>query len=119
MRIEAEDVDGYLAALPPDRRAALSRIRALIKETLPEVQESMRYGMPTFEMREVICSLASQKNYISLYLDTARVAAHGPALAHLKPGKSCVRFKRLDQLPLDTVRQILTETAAAQAAADS
>lgn len=117
MDSDAATVDQYIDRLDDQRRAALTVIRSLILETLPEARETMRHRMPTFEIGDVICSLASQKQYISLYMDSSLVAKYHQELAHLKPGKSCIRFRRLEQLPLETVRAILLETAAAQDAA--
>jgi len=110
----AIDVDTYLAGLNENRREALTVLREMILETVPGVQESMRYRMPTYDLGEMgICAMASQKKYISLYLDPPHVEAHRAEFAGLNVGKSCVRFRRLEQLPLDTVRTILKETIAA------
>jgi hypothetical protein len=49
---------------------------------------------------------------MSLYMDVDLVAKHKKALRHLDVGKSCVRFKRIEDLPLEAVRQILAETVA-------
>ena len=107
---KTREVDAYLSALEPDRRAALEQLRALVFETVPDVAETMRYRMPTYELDDVVCSFASQKHYMSLYLDVDLVAKHKEELAHLDVGKSCIRFKQLDDLPLGAVRQILVET---------
>ena len=110
----AETVDAYLAGLNENRREALTALRKLILETVPGVQESMHYRMPTYDLGELgVCAMASQKQYISLYLDPPHVEAHRAEFADLNVGKSCVRFRRLGQLPLDTVRTILQETIAA------
>jgi len=70
---EINEVDAYIQALPPDRSAALTALRNLVRETLPEARETMRYRMPTYELDEVVCSFASQKHYMSLYLDSGLV----------------------------------------------
>jgi len=109
----AKNVDTYLAGLDESRRKALAVLRKLILETVPGVQESMRYRMPTYDLGDTgVCAMASQKQYISLYLDPPHVEAHRAEFAGLNVGKSCVRFRRLEQLPLDTVRTILKETVA-------
>jgi hypothetical protein len=46
---------------------------------------------------------------MSLYLDPALVERHKTQLAGLSLGKSCIRFKKLDQLPWDTIRHMLQE----------
>jgi hypothetical protein len=54
--------------------------------------------------------VASHKHYMSLYLDAGLVDLYRGDLARLSAGKSCIRFRRLDDLPLETVRTILRET---------
>ncbi len=104
-------VRAYLEGLAPDRQGALTTLRSLVREMVPEAEETMRYGMPTYEQGgAVLCSFASQKHYMSYYMDLSLVEQHRHELAGLGVGKSCIRFKRLEQLLLDTVRSILAET---------
>ncbi|MCB8985262.1 MAG: DUF1801 domain-containing protein [Ardenticatenaceae bacterium] len=108
-------VDDYLQSLPPERRAALETLRSWIAETLPDAREVIAYNMPGVAQDDLICSFKSQKNYLSLYMDVEVVAAHQAELAHLNCGKSCLRFRRIDQLPEGTIKQMLAETAVKQA----
>jgi uncharacterized protein YdhG (YjbR/CyaY superfamily) len=104
-------VDEYMEKLAPERRAALAEVRSLILETVPDAIESMKYRMPTYEYEGGgLCALASQKHYMSLYMDTELVEKHRAELAGLDVGKSCIRFRKLDKLPLETVTTILQET---------
>jgi len=113
MSSTTQEVDTYLEALEPDRQAALAELRALLLETVPDAVESMKYRMPTYEYGEgVLCAFASQKNYMSLYMDAQLVEKHRQKLVGLSVGKSCIRFRTLEKLPLDTVRTILQETVA-------
>ena len=108
-----KEVDAYLEELAPYRKAALEQLRALIFKTVPMVEESMKYNMPTYDYAgEGLCVFASQKNYMSLYMDVDSVAQHSDELSHLNVGKSCIRFTKLEKLPLETVEQILKETVA-------
>ena len=109
------EVEQYLSNLDDNRKAMLETVRKLILKTVPDVQETMKYRMPTYELNgNVVCSLASQKNYVSLYMDTSLVKKYSAELKHLKPGKSCIRFRKIDSLPLDTVEKILKETVESQ-----
>ena len=114
MPAETAGVDAYLAGLEPGRRAALEQLRALVFATAPDAIKTMRYRLPTYELDGVLCSFASQKHYMSLYMDVRLVEKHKAELEHLDVGKSCIRFKRIEDLPLDTVRQILVETIASR-----
>ena len=105
-------VEAYFEGLAPGRREALETLRSVVHETAPEADETMRYGMPTYERDgQVLCSFASQKSYMSLYMDVELVEEHRDELAHLDVGKSCIRFRKIEKLPLDTVRTILRQTA--------
>jgi hypothetical protein len=122
---DATTVEAYLASLPEDRRAALTAVRQVILENLPEgYQEAMGWGMITYCVPLSVqpdtyngqplgyVALASQKNYMSLYLmaiygsDAARrdfEAAYRATGKRFDAGKSCVRFRKLEDLPLDLV----------------
>jgi uncharacterized protein YdhG (YjbR/CyaY superfamily) len=109
-----EEVDQYLENLEPARRGALSELRSLILETVPDVVESMRYKMPTYGYGEAIfCAFASQKHYMSLYVEPRILNRHRTALDHLSLGKSCIRFKSIGQFPLGIVRTLIEETVQA------
>ncbi len=103
-------VDEYLARLEPGRRQILVSLRQLVRQAAPQAVETMRYGMPTYELNGHVAAFASQKHYVSLYMDTDLVAAHRQDFGHLNCGKSCIRFNRLEQLPLDVVKTMLVET---------
>jgi uncharacterized protein YdhG (YjbR/CyaY superfamily) len=107
-------IDEYFQNLNPERRSALETVRSLILETLPEATETMKYRMPTYELDEVVCAFASQKHYMSLYMDTVLVEKYKPQMEDLSIGKSCIRFKRADELPLDVIKKILVETVQQQ-----
>jgi hypothetical protein len=125
VRSDARHVDQYLAELPPDRRDAIGAVRATILDHLPAgFEEGMQFGMigyyvplgrypDTYNGQPLgIAALASQKRHMALYLmgiyaddDEAawfkeRWTAAGKKL---DMGKSCVRFKRLEDVPLDVV----------------
>jgi uncharacterized protein YdhG (YjbR/CyaY superfamily) len=125
MRSEAETVDEYLAELPEDRRAAISAVREVIIENLPEgYEESMNWGMIAYEVPLatypdtyngqplVYAALASQKNHMAVYLtgiymdEDAREKFERDYRATGKRfdvGKSCVRFRKLEDLPLPVI----------------
>ena len=129
MRSDAATVDEYLTALPEDRREAIAAVRRQILDHLPEgYEEVMRWGMITYEVPLSICpetynkkplmyaALASQKNYMAVYLsgiymdEKARAefeAAYEAAGKRLDAGKSCVRFRTLDDLPLPLLGQTI------------
>ena len=113
MKSNATTVPEYLAELPEDRQTALKKVRNLIKKTVPEAKESMQHGMASYDLNGMLCALASQKNHMALYVCEAEIVdAHRSALGKLNSGKGCIRFRRLDELPLDAITEILEEAGA-------
>jgi uncharacterized protein YdhG (YjbR/CyaY superfamily) len=110
MQSKATTPKAYLDELPEDRRKAISKLRTLIRKTAPDAVEGMDYGMIVYTMGSMLCALASQKQYMALYADVAVVEAHRHRLGKLNCGKSCIRFRNLDELPLNAVTDILAES---------
>ena len=107
MQSKATTISAYLEELPPDRRSALNELRALIHRVSPQSAEWMQYGLPAFGD---LCALASQKNYMSLYVcESDIVKTHFRQLGKVSCGKGCIRFKRLADLNLKSVESILRE----------
>jgi hypothetical protein len=131
-RSKAATVEQYLAALPPERRAVVSKVRDLVRRNLPKgYTETMNWGMISYEIPLArypntyngqplsYVALAAQKNYYALYLLGAyQDSEQGKQLAEafkragkkLDMGKSCLRFKTLDDLPLDAVGRVVAST---------
>jgi uncharacterized protein YdhG (YjbR/CyaY superfamily) len=113
-------VDEYIAAADPDRRKALRALRDVIRAAAPQAREEIRHRMPYYAYHGDVVAFASHKNYFSLYvMGGKRLIDHRDAFGKLNCGKSCIRFKRLDELPLDVIREIVRDTAAANEAAAS
>lgn len=129
MRSEAKTVDAYLAQLPEDRRAAISAVREVILENLPDgYEESMNWGMIAYEVPLstypdtyngqplAYAALASQKNHMAVYLsgiymdEKAREKFERDYRAtgkRIDVGKSCVRFRKLEDLPLPVIGEAI------------
>ncbi|MGH7719026.1 MAG: DUF1801 domain-containing protein [Gemmatimonadaceae bacterium] len=128
---KARTVDQYLAELPPERRAVVAKVRDTVRRNLPKGYEETMRGMISYEiplsrfpktyngLPLAYAALAAQKNYYALYLmnvygDAKREAwfrsEFKKAGKKLDMGKSCVRFKALDDLPLDVIGQTIAST---------
>ena len=128
----ATSVDQYLAELPPERRAIVARVRDVVRASIPSgYVESMGWGMicwaiplsrypDTYNRQPLgyVC-LAAQKNYYVLhltvlYMDPVRAERFAKAFEatgrKLDMGKGCVRFRRLEDLPLDVVADTVAGT---------
>jgi uncharacterized protein YdhG (YjbR/CyaY superfamily) len=111
---KADDVDGYLAEAPEERREALTRLRDLCRAELTGYTERMAHGMPGYEREGTRpVSFASQKQYISVYvLRTDVREAFEDRLAGYDMGKGCLRFRKPEQIDFELVRDLLRATAA-------
>lgn len=137
MASSAATVQEYLDALPEDRKAAIGAVRQVILANLPAgYEEAMQYGMIGYVVPHTLyppgyhcdpkqpltyASLSSQKNYMSLYLmavymdESVNEWFRDSYLAtgkKLNRGKSCVRFKTIDDLPLDVIGAVIARVPA-------
>lgn len=123
----------YLASLPPEHRKVIAAVRAVIKKRLPKgYVETMNWGMLSYEIPLsrypetynkqplMYLALAAQKNNYALYMtgvsgDTVLMgrlaAAYKAAGKKLDMGKSCLRFDKLEDLPLDVIGDIVAATS--------
>jgi len=107
------EVERYLAKLPLERRIALHTVRETIRSIVPEVEETIRDRRPTFDVKgDFLAALTSDRHFMSLHVDEKVLAEHAAALSHLQCGKSCIRFRRVEDLPLKVVKRILEDTLA-------
>jgi hypothetical protein len=128
----ARTVDEYLGRLPVEQQDVIATIRDVILRNLPKgFQESMTWGVPTYEVPLErypdtyngkplgYAALAVKKNYYTIHLMS--VYADPQLLEWLQSefkrrgkkldiGKACLRFKRLDDLPLDVMGEIISKT---------
>ena len=132
MQSKALTPEQYLVELPDDRKEAMEKLRKVIKDNLPEgFEEVMCYGMLGYVVPHSIypdgyhcdpklplgfMNLASQKNFIAVYhmCVYANKELHdwfvGEYPKHCKTkidmGKSCIRFKRMDDIPYDLIAEL-------------
>lgn len=121
--------DAYIAALDEPRRTDVRTLHELIRATVPQLEPTMEFGMLGYgayhyryasgrEGDWVLVGLASNKRYISLYV-TATAADGGylaESVASRLPkasiGRACIRVKRVADLDLGVVSELLVEAAA-------
>lgn len=133
MQSKAKTVMQYLEELPPNRREAISALRNLILENLPRgYEETMNWGCISYEIPLetypdtyngqplFYVALASQKRHMAVYMhgvysDPKQLKILKDAFKdmNVKPnmGKSCIRFKKLEKLPLETIGKLIAETS--------
>lgn len=119
---DAKTVEEYMAQLTTERRVILEKIKELVHESAPTLKEVYAYNMPGYGMfnyvdykkRTVewpVIAAASQKNYVSVYvcaLEGGEYLAekYQESLGKVSVGKSCIRFKKIEDVNLEILREI-------------
>ena len=132
MQSKAETIEEYLSDLDDTRREAISTVRNIVLENLPDgYEEMMLFGMITYAVPLSIFPDTYNKQPLNVRRPRVAETSHG-ALSHqrlrrrfargmfrerykatgkrLDMGKSCVRFRKLDDLPLDLVGETIAKT---------
>ena len=134
MQSKALTAEEYLDSLPEDRKKIITKLRNTIRKNLPKgFKESMGYGMLCYVVPHSIyppgyhcdpklalpfISLASQKNHIAIYhmglyggkyLDWFQKEWKNHSDKKLDMGKSCIRFKKPEDIPLDLIAELCTK----------
>ncbi len=125
--VKATTVKEYLALLPPERRELIESLHAFIQKTAPKLKPhfaSNMLGYGSFKylnykkdvMDWPVIGLASQKNYISLYVcavdkDGYIAEQYKKELGNVSVGKSCIRFKKLEDVDLSTLKKVIQAAA--------
>lgn len=137
MASTALSIDEYIAALPEERLAPITKLRKVIKKNLPKgFKEEMSYGMIGYVVPHSIypagyhcdpklplplMNLGSQKNFIVLHhmgmygdknlLDWFVTKYEKEATGKLDMGKACVRFKKMDQIPYELIGELVAKVS--------
>lgn len=135
MQSKAKTPQEYLSELPEDRKEPLKKLRDVLLKNLPKgFEEEMAYGMLGYvvpfslypngyhcnpKQALPFISLASQKNFIALYhmgiysdkklLDWFTAEYPKYALGKLDMGKSCIRFKKMDDIPYALIGELASK----------
>ena len=121
--IKAKSVKEYFDILPKERSAPMEFLHKFILKTAPKLKPNFLYNMPGYGSftyknykKEVldwpIIALASQKNYISIYVcavDSGEYIAekYKDELGKVSVGKSCIRLKKLEDINLKTLESVI------------
>ncbi|MBL4625269.1 MAG: DUF1801 domain-containing protein [Flavobacteriales bacterium] len=135
MKIEAVSVDDYINNVPEDRKAPIQKLRKIVLDNIPKgFSEELNYGMIGYvvphniypggyhctpELPLPFACIASQKNFIGFYhmgiyankelLDWFVSEYPKHCKRKLDMGKSCIRFKKMDEIPYDLIGQLMSK----------
>lgn len=122
----AKTVNEYIAMIPEPRKTEIKRLHSFIIKTIPKLKPHLLYGMigyGSFHYKSKsgregdwsVVALASQKNYISVYVCGVKngkyiAETHKKDFPKASIGKSCIRFKQVDDIDLKKLKFVITES---------
>lgn len=121
--VKENTVEDYLAKVPKERRDLMLFLHNFIKKTVPKLKSHFAYNMLGYgsfpylnhkkeKIQWPVIALANQKNYVSLYVcavDKGQYIAekYKKELGKVSVGRSCIRFKKLEDLNLPALKKVL------------
>jgi uncharacterized protein YdhG (YjbR/CyaY superfamily) len=108
MTSKPETIDEYLAALSDDKRAALTRLRKVIRAALPGAEECISYQLPAFRLEgRVLVWFGAAARHCSFYPGSSPIEAHKRELKAYDTSKGTIRFQADKPLPALLVRKLV------------
>jgi uncharacterized protein YdhG (YjbR/CyaY superfamily) len=120
---KATNVKEYLASIPPERKEMIEFLHEFIQKTVPKLKPHFAYNMlgygsfpyKNYKKEDItwpVISLANQKNYVSIYVcsvdnDGYIAEQYKDKLGKVSVGKSCIRFKKLEDIDLAILKKVL------------
>jgi uncharacterized protein YdhG (YjbR/CyaY superfamily) len=104
MKRDVDSPEAYRRDVTGEQREMLDLIRDVVFDVAPESDEIIEYGMLGFPG---LANLAAQKHYVALYVKPAVLAEHRHRFPGIDCGKSCLRFRRSEQIDPESLRDLL------------
>ena len=118
MATKPKTINEYLAAVAPDQRAALQKLRKTIRAAVPDAEEYIGYGLAAFKLngKPLVAFGASAKSCAFYPMSGTTVEAHAADLAGYDTSKGTIRFAAAKPLPAALVRKLVKARIAENAA---
>lgn len=104
-------VDEYIASTPIPIQTRLKKIRATIKEAVPQAEEKISYGMPYFGYKGRLVYFAAFKHHIGVYISPPIVAEHAKELKAFTTAMATIQFPHTKELPLNLIKKLVLARA--------
>lgn len=101
------NIEEYINSFPVDIQEKLTTLRNMIKEVVPNADETISYGMPTFKLKTNLVHFAAFKNHIGFYPTPSAIMAFKEKLISFKTSKGAIQFPINDPLPLELIKEIV------------
>ena len=102
-----DNVDEYIAQFPRSIQKMLTSIRTTIRKTVPQAQEAIKYGIPTFVLGGNLIHFAAFKQHIGIYPGPVGVSAFGDELSKYQTSKGAIQLPLDEPMPLDLIKRLV------------
>lgn len=107
-RNRSKTIDEYIATFPKNVREVLEELRCVIRESAPKAEETISYGIPTFNLNgRHLVHFAAYKNHVGFYPTSSGIKAFKKELSPFKTSKGTVQFPLDKPIPFDLVKKIV------------
>ncbi len=114
MKGKAKTIDEYLAGLTADKRAALQKLRKIIRAAAPKAEECISYQIPAYRQNGMLVGFGAATKHCAFYLmSSSTVAAHRDELKDYDTSKGTIRFPADKPLPAALVQKLVKARIAA------
>ncbi len=102
-----KSIDEYILQYPQEIQEILNTIRKVIKDSAPNAEEKISYGMPTFALNGNLVHFAAYKNHIGFYPSSSGISSFQQELSEYKTSKGAVQFPIGKPIPYELISQIV------------
>ena len=107
-RSQFKTMEEYIAEFPKNVRDVLEELRRAIRESAPKAEETISYGIPTFDLNgRHMVHFAAYKNHVGFYPTSSGIKAFRKELSPFKTSTGTVQFPLYKPIPFDLVRKIV------------
>ena len=107
-RSQFKTIDEFIASFPKNVRDVLEELRRAIRESAPNAEETISYGIPTFDLNgRHLVHFSAYKNHVGFYPTSSGIKAFKKELSPFKTSKGTVQFPLNKPIPLDLVKKIV------------
>ncbi len=100
-------IDEYIAGFPENIRSKLEELRQVIRQSAPQAEEVIAYGIPTFRFKGNLVHFAAFKDHISFFPTPSAIEAFKEELKQYKQSKGTIQFPLDKPIPFDLIKRIV------------
>jgi uncharacterized protein YdhG (YjbR/CyaY superfamily) len=106
-RTGATSIDEYIAGFPEEIQEKLQKVRQTVRQAAPEAKETIKYRMPTFELKGNLVHFAAYKQHIGFYPAPSGIENFQEELATYKSSKGAIQFPLEKPIPYGLIAEIV------------